>query len=463
MSVMKYPSLLLSFILLCGSLCVGTGQAGVSTIEAGRLGTSLTPFGAEKAGNRDGTIPAYTGGLPAQAIPSDFNKGSGRWTTPFPDEKPLFSISRQNMKEYTDRLSEASKALLQRYPSYRMDIYPSHRTVAYPTWVLDNTLKNAITAHLTREGLAVEGAVGGIPFPIPRDGHEAMWNHMLAYNGYPAEYRGRNWYVDSKGQAVNTGDLEVSLQSNYYTPHLGADQLKQQGNSFFEAAYNFTAPPNAAGNASYSVDTLDPVEQPRRAWSYSAASRRIRIAPDYAYDTPIASQGGITTYDEGYLFLGRLDLFDFKLVGKQEMYIPYNNYSLVFQSRSSQILTPNHLNPDFVRWELHRVWVVEATRKKGKSHNLSRRTFYLDEEWSGAGMSDAYSRNNQLSKGMFMAETPLYDAPMPLARCYWAYDLLDNRYTLIQHFGDPDLGYHLKPEGFPSLTFTPDALPNRGR
>jgi hypothetical protein len=413
MSVMKYPSLLLSLILLCGSLCVGTGQAGVSTMEAGRLGTSLTPIGAEKAGNRDGTIPAYTGGLPAQSIPSDFNKGSGRWTTPFPDEKPLFSISRQNMKEYTDRLSEASKELLQRYPSYRMDIYPSHRTVAYPAWVLDNTLKNAITAHLTREGLAVEGAVGGIPFPIPRDGHEAMWNHMLVYNGYPAEYRGRNWYVDSKGQAVNTGDLEVSLRSNYYSPHLGAEELKQQGNSFFEAAYNFTAPPNAVGNASYSVDTLDPV--------------------------------------------------DFKLVGKQEMYIPYNNYSLVFQSRSSQILTPNHLNPDFVRWELHRVWVVEATRKKGKSHNLSRRTFYLDEDWSGAGMSDAYSRNNQLSKGMFMAETPLYDAPMPLARCYWAYDLLDNWYTLIQHFGDPGMGYHLKPEGFPPLTFTPDALPNRGR
>lgn len=344
-----------------------------------------------------------------------------------------------------------------------MDIYPSHRSVAYLAWVLENTLKNAVKVRLTRGGLAVEGAIGGIPFPIPKNGNEAMWNHMLVYNGYPSEYHGRNWYVDNKGRAVNTGELRCSLQCKYYTPKWGPDDLKKNGNSFFEAAYNFTAPPNAVGNAAYSVDTLDPVAQPRRAWSYSSASRRIRIVPDYGYDTPIASQGGITTYDEGYLFLGRLDLFNYKLLGKREMYIPYNTYRLVFQSTSSQILSPNYLNPDVVRWELHRVWVVEATRRPGKTHSISRRIFYFDEDWSGGGMSDAYSRNNQLSKGMFMAPTPLYDVPMPMARCYWAYDLLDNRYTFLQHFGDPGMGFQYKPEGFPPLTFTPDALPDRGK
>lgn len=461
MSIMKYPSLLLLFLAL--TICVSNTQAGVSDTEALQLGASLTPFGAEKAGNRDGTIPPYTGGLPVNDFPPDFQKGSGRWTNPFPNEKPLYSITGRNMGEHANKLSESSKALFRLYPAYRMDIYPSHRSVSYPAWVLDNILKNAINARLSKEGLAVEGAVGGIPFPIPKNGYEVMWNHMLVYNGYPAEYRGRNWYVDSNGHAVNTGELKCSLQSKYYTPGWGPDELKKNGNSFFEPAYHFTAPPQAAGNAAYSVDTLDPVEQPRRAWSYSAASRRIRIAPDYSYDTPIASQGGIAAYDEGYLFLGRLDLFDFTLIGKREMYIPYNNYSLVFQSRASQILTPNYLNPDFVRWELHRVWVVEAIRKPGKKHNLSRRIFYLDEDWSGGGMSDAYSRNNQLSKGMFIAQTPLYDVQMPLARCYWAYDLLDNMYTLIQHFGDPGMGYQLRPGGFPPLTFTPDALPNRGR
>ena len=355
---MKHHSIILLFLI--GIICASSAQAGVSESEVRQLGGALTPIGAEKAGNREGTIPAYTGGLPAKTSPPGFKKGSGRWTDPFPDEKPLYSITGRNMDKYAGKLSETSKALLRRYPSYRMDIYPTHRSVAYPAWILDNMLKNAINAHLTKEGLALEGAIGGIPFPIPKNGYEAMWNHMLVYNGYPAEYRGRNWYVDSKGHAVNTGELKVSLQSKYYTPTWNAATLKKNGNSFFEAAYNFTFPPNAAGNATYSVDTLDPVEQPRRAWSYSAASRRIRISPDLTYDTPIASQGGVTSYDEGYLFLGRLDLFDFKLIGKREMYIPYNNYSLVFQSRSSQILTPNHLNPDFVRWELHRVWVVRS-------------------------------------------------------------------------------------------------------
>jgi len=463
-SFMKYlSSAILLSLFLSGTIWVNSTQAGVSASEARQLGDSLTPFGAEKAGNRAGTIPAYTGGLSVNDLPPDFQKGSGIWTNPFPNEKPLYSISRHNLAEHASKLSEASKALLRLYPSYHMDIYPSQRSVAYPAWFLNNTLKNASTAKLTKEGLALEGAVGGIPFPLPKNGNEVMWNHMLVYNGYPAEYRGRNWYVDKTGRAINTGELKCSLQSDYYTSHWGAEELKKNGNSFFKAAYHFTAPPNAAGNAVYSVDTLDPVEQPRRSWSYSAATRRIRIAPDYTYDTPIASQGGITTYDEGYLSLGRLDLFDFKLLGKREMYIPYNNYRLVFQSRAAQILTPNHLSPDFVRWELHRVWVVEATRKPGKKHNISRRIFYFDEDWSGAGMSDAYSRNDQLSKGMFIAQTPLYDVPMPLARCYFAYDLLDNRYTLIQHFGDPGLGYQLKPEGFPPLTFTPDALPNRGR
>lgn len=452
--------LIASLIALCSAV---RAQAGVSATEVLLLGTSLTPFGAEKAGNSAGTIPAYTGGLPVTTSPPGFQPGSGRWANPFPDEKPLYTVTGRNMAGYEDILSETSKAMLKRHASYRMDVYPSHRGVAYPAWVLDNTRKNAGNAHLVKDGLAVEGAFGGIPFPIPGNGNEVMWNHMLVFNGYPAEYRGRNWYVGKDGKAVNSGALQVSLQSGYYNPGWSAEELKNNGNSFFEAAYHFTFPPTAAGNASYSVDTLDPVEQPRRIWSYSAATRQIRMSPDLSRDTPIASQGGVTFYDEGYLFLGKLDQFDFRLVGKREMLIPYNNYSLVFETGSARLLAPKHLNPDFVRWELHRVWEVEATRKPGTRHSLSRRIFYFDEDWSGAGMSDAFGSGDTLVKGIFIAATPLYDVRMPMSRCYWAYDLQTGIYTLIQHFGDPGMGYQLKPEGFPEMTFSPDALPNRGK
>ncbi len=460
---MKNPALLLICLGLMATVYVGNARAELSEAEALQLWTTLTPFGAEKAGNREGTIPAYTGGLTAAEIPADFKPGSGRWTDPFSKEKPLFSITSQNLAKYADQLSETSKALLRRDPTYRMDIYPTHRSVAYPAWVLDNIRKNALTAHLTQEGLALEDAVGGIPFPIPKTGHEVMWNNLLTYNGFPAEYRARNWYVGSNGRAINSGELRLSLQSQYYTPGWSAADLKKNGNAYIENALNFTIPLSAAGNATYFIDTLDPIAQPRRTWAYVAALRRVRAVPSLDYDTPVSALGGVIAYDDFFLFSGRQDLFDFKLIGKREMVIPYHNYRLVFQSTSAQILTPGHLNPDFVRWELHRVWVVEATRKPGKQHSLSRRIFYFDEDWSGAGMSDSFGHNDQLSKGMFMTQTPLYDLPMPLARCYWAYDLVGNRYGLGQHLGDPGLGFYPKPEGFPPFTFTPDALPNRAR
>jgi len=451
------------WLLGAGFFCAGPAQASISAAEARQLGDTLTLFGAEKAGNRGGTIPAYTGGLATADIPPDFKPGTGRWTDPFQKEKPLFSISSQNLAKYADQLSEASKALLRRDPTYRMDVYPSHRSVAYPAWVLDNIRKNALTARLTQDGLALEDAVGGIPFPVPKTGNEAMWNQLLIYNGYPSEYRARNWYVDSNGRATNTAEFRLSLQSKYYTQGWSAAELKTNGNAYIENALNFTAPLSVAANSTYFVDTLDPVTQPRRTWAYNASSRRVRSVPTLDYDMPMSALGGVAAYDELFLFQGRQDLFDFKLVGKREMYIPYHNYRLVFQATSAQILTPGHLNPDFVRWELHRVWVVEATRKPGKQHSLTRRVFYFDEDWSGAGMSDGYGRNDQLNKGMFMAATPLYDLPTPLARCYWAYDLLDNRYGLGQHLGDPGLGFYPMPEGFPPFTFTPDGLPNRPR
>jgi len=437
--------------------------AAVSAVEARQLGSKLTYFGAEQEPNAEGSIPAYTGGIQEADFPADFQKGSGRWAEPFPEEKPLYSISSDNIDQFSDKLSETSQALLRRYPSYRMDIYPSHRSVSYPDWVLENSVNNATQARLEKDGLSVKGAFGGVPFPIPKNGYEVMWNHLLAYNGYPAEFEGRNWYVDSSGRAINTVTLKASLQSQYYMRSSNAENLKKKGNAYIETALHFLSPPNAAGNAAYSIDTLDPVKQPRRAWSYSAATRRIRVAPDLTYDTPVGVFGGILNFDDSFLYQGRLDLFDFTLLGKREMYIPYNNYRLVFQTSASQILNPNHLNPDFVRWELHRVWVVQAIRKAGVKHSSSKRLFYFDEDWGGAGMTDAYGDKGQLSKGIFMAQTPLYDLKIPLARSYWAYDIRDKRYTFAQHFGDQGMGFYIQSEGFPPLTFTPDALPRRAQ
>ncbi|MFY9329409.1 MAG: DUF1329 domain-containing protein [Georgfuchsia sp.] len=448
------------FLVLSALVYAGNTLAALSPAEIATLGTSLTVFGSEMAGNRDGSIPAYTGGLPTSTHPPGFKKDSGHWADPYASEKPLYAITGQNMERYADKLSATNKALLQRFHSYRMDVYPSHRSVAYPDWVLDNMLKNASRAKLARGGVALEGAYGGTPFPIPKNGNEAMWNHILRYNGYATSYRMRNWYVDSSGQAVNSVEERLDIQYPYYNPKGDAAELKKNGNIYLQYAFDYMAPPQVVGNATLMQDALDPIEQPRRAWAYSAASRRTRLAPDFAYDTPIAAQGGVGTYDEASMFDGAMDLFEFKLLGKREMLIPYNNYAISL-THAKSLMVPRHLNPDHVRWELHRVWVIEATLKPGKHHSFSRRVFYFDEDWGGAGMSDEYDQSGQLVKGIFSGFQQLYDSQTPCARTYWGYDLTSGIYLLTVQVGDPGLGFWLKPKGFPKFTFTPDALPGR--
>jgi hypothetical protein len=200
---------------------------------------------------------------------------------------------------------------------------------------------------------------------------------------------------------------------------------------------------------------------PRRAYTYSASTRRVRLGPDIAYDTPIASQGGVTTYDDAELYFNKMDRFDWKLVGKREMIIPYNIYELMFHAKSDKALTPNHVNPDVVRWELHRVWVVEATLKPGVRHLYSKRVYYLDEDWTGAGQGDLYDGSGKLYKGIFMGNVQLYDEQIPLSKTYWAYDLATGVYSFSQNYADLDFGWRVQHKPFPKSMFTPEALQAR--
>ncbi len=144
------------------------------------------------------------------------------------------------------------------------------------------------------------------------------------------------------------------------------------------------------------VDSVNPIAQPRRAWQYLPGQRRVKLAPDLAYDTPNAGSGGTSTYSDTFVFNGAMDRFDWKLVGKKEMYVPYNGYKLMYAKDIKPALTPNHVNPDFMRWELHRVWVVEATLKPGQRDLYSKRVFYLDEDSWVALAADQYDGKGQL-------------------------------------------------------------------
>ena len=174
----------------------------------------LTAVGAEKAGNKDGTIPEYSGGLATP--PAEFKKGQGIRPDPFAGEKPLYSVDAKNMNQYADKLGEGVKALMKKYPSYRIDVYPTHRTAAFPKYVLDNTAKIALRAKTTNEGRSMEGGHAGFPFPIPKDGYEAMWNHLVRFNGQSYVLTFRAFNVDSAGRATMSTEGIVTQEYPYW-------------------------------------------------------------------------------------------------------------------------------------------------------------------------------------------------------------------------------------------------------
>ncbi|HEX3139737.1 MAG TPA: DUF1329 domain-containing protein [Rhizobacter sp.] len=397
-------------------------QAAITADEAKALGNSLTAIGAEKAGNKDGTIPAYTGGLTTP--PAGFKAGDGIRPNPYAGEKPRLVIDAKNMAANADKLTEGTKALLQKYPSYRVDVYPTHRSVAFPAFVGENTAKNAVRAKTLNEGRSMEGAHAGFPFPIPKTGYEAMWNHLVRFNGQSYEAKYRNLSVDSNGRATLATE-GISTQEYPFW-----DTSKTSADTFWRIKLAYTAPARRAGEALMLVDPLDIGTKDRRAWMYLPGQRRVKVAPDLSHDTPNPGTAGATTFDDTFIFNGSMERFDFKLVGKKEMFVPYNAYAAVYEAKQDDLLKPNHLNPDLVRWEQHRVWVVEATLREGKRHVYGKRTFYLDEDSWAALASDEYDARGQLYRTGFAYMAPSYDLPAPYTDMFGHYDLVSRIYSL---------------------------------
>lgn len=405
---------------------VVTAQAGVTPDEAKQLGTTLTAVGADKAGSKDGTIPEFTGGL--TSIPAGFVKGSGKRPDPYEADKPRLVITGKSMTGQEDKLTAGTKELLKRFPTFRVDVYPTHRSVTYPKWFLDNTLKNATNAKSVEGGVGLENALAGVPFPIPKTGFEAMWNHLLRYQGRSFQYKYDAWNVDASGTPTLATTGEINEEFPLFDPK--NKEAAKQSDVFFRTKVAYLAPARRAGEAIMAFDAVNPIVQPRRVWQYLPGQRRVKLAPDVAYDTPNPSAAGAATYDQAWIFNGAMDRYDFKLIGKKEMIIPYNDYKLANHTQVGDIVKPNHSNPDLVRWETHRVWVVEASLKPGKRHIYSRRTFYLDEDSWIAVASDEYDARGQLYRAAFDYPTFSYDVQAADSNTTQIYDFISGSYNM---------------------------------
>ena len=430
----------------------GLAYAAVTAEDAKKLGTTLTPIGAEKAGNKAGTIPEYTGGLTTP--PAGYKAGDGIRPNPFAAEKPLSSIDAKNMAQYEANLTEGAKALMKAYPSFRIDVYKTHRTVAFPKFVVDNTLANATRAKTANDGRSIQGAHAGFPFPIPQNGYEAMWNHLVRFNGQAYEAKYRNLNVDASGRPT------LATEGNSVQEYPFWDASKTAAETYWRLKLTYTGPARRAGEALLLVDPLDIGSKDRRAWSYLPGQRRVKVAPDLSHDTPNPGTAGGNTFDDIFIFNGSMERFDFKLVGKKEIYVPYNAYAAVYQSKQDELVKPNHLNPDLVRWELHRVWVVEATLREGKRHVYSKRVFYLDEDSWAALASDEYDARGQLYRAGFAYMAPSYDLPAPYTDMFSHYDLAARIYSLTGFIAETGGLRHTKP--LAEREWTADSLAGTG-
>jgi hypothetical protein len=388
------------------ALAVGSALAGVSQQQADQLGKSLTQWGADPAGNADKTIPAYSGGLPTTTASEGWVKGSGRYDVgPYDGEKPLFSITASNYEKYADRLSAGAIAMLKKYPQFRVDVYPTHRSVAHSSNWLSHCKTNAVEAKLSTTGNGFSGAYSCVPFPIPASGAEVMWNMATTdLWGVDTTIRQSTWYIDADGHLTDVGQLDGEFAQPYQDPKKDA----LEDGAYRLQVGTWIGPPSQVGQKILQRVPVDYDKTGTVTWVYFPGQRRTRVAPDYSYDTPIAPDGGAINYDELFGFAGALDRYDFKLVGKKEIYVMYNSNRMIF-APVDKMLAKSVINPDVSRWELHRVWVVEATLKAGKRHVQPRRTLYIDEDTWACVATDAYDQGGALFKVGFYPLLPLWD------------------------------------------------------
>lgn len=407
-----------------------------------RIGGRLTPIGAETDANADGTIPEWDGGLVQSRWPSAFKPGRPL-ADPYPQDKPLFTITAANAAQYAAKLSTGHRLLLGKYPSFKMQVYPTRRSAVYPQAIYDATQANIGKAKLIGSD-ALTGARLGFPFPLPQNGVEVMWNHRTRYRG--------NSFMGTTTQAV-----------------VGADGISNRRRSVFRTLFRYANTGNPADIDKENIivygvtyvgerlddtqpefvalfhETANSIKKARGIWVLLGKLGRMLRLPPLGYDQPMFGTEGLYFIDMIDMYNGAFDRYVWKLVGKRELYIPYNAYRLNDGSQTyAQQLTYPTFNSEAARYELHRVWVVEATERGGKRHAFGKRIFYVDEDsWNVVLVENQDHAGNlwRFQEGHLLTS---YDIQSTNAFPIITYDLKQDRYFAQRLLSeDPPLQFNL--------------------
>ena len=440
------------------TLLASSVMAAVSEQEAAQLGTTLTPLGAEKAGNADGSIPAWDGGLPTNAGAVD---DKGFLADPFASEQPLFTITAANADQYKDKLSAGQLAMLKRYSdSYKIPVYPTHRSAAVPDEIYAAAKRSALNTTSVDGGNGLQNFSDShyYAFPIPKSGVEVVWNHITRYRGGNVKR-----HITQATPQTNGSYSLVKFEDEIAFPADMPDvDPAKTSNILLYFKQRVTAPSRLAGNVLLVHETIDQVKEPRLAWIYNAGQRRVRRAPQVAYDGPGTASDGMRTADNFDLFSGAPDRYEWKLVGKKEMYIPYNSYKLDSPKLAyDDVLKAGHINQDLTRYELHRVWEVEATLKSGERHIYAKRHMYFDEDSWQLALIDHYDGRGQLWRVAEGHAQQYYDHKMTGYTLEALYDIVAGRYLALGMKNEEKISYEF---GFKASAadYTPAALRSSG-
>ena len=442
--------------VLALSLLATSVMAAVSADEAAKLGTTLTPLGAEKAGNADGSIPEWTGGLPQNAGAVD---AKGFVADPFPSETALFTITAQNVEQYKDKLTPGQLAMFKRYPtSYKIPVFPTHRTATVPAAVAAAVKANATNTKLIQNGNGLENFSLAYPFPIPQNGVEAIWNQITRYRG--GSFRRQ---VKQATPQPNGSYSMVSFEDEFtFRSALKDYDASKPSNVLFYFKSRVTAPSRLAGGVLLVHETIDQVKEPRLAWLYNAGQRRVRRAPQVSYDGPATASDGLRTSDNFDMYNGAPDRYEWKLEGKKEIYIPYNSYRLDSPNlKYDEIIKAGHINQDLTRYELHRVWHVVATLKPGERHIYAKRDIYIDEDTWQAVEIDHYDGRGTLWRVAEAHSQYYYDKQVPWYAVETLYDLLSGRYLALGMKNEEKQAYDFNYTAS-EADYTPAALRQEG-
>ena len=450
---MKRTTMLVS-ALVFGALTT-SALAKVPQAQVDRLGKDLTPMGAEKAGD-GGDIPAWTGGL--QTVPSNVNyKPGDHLANPFKDDPIKYTIDASNMAKYDDVLTPGYKALMKTYKDYKMNVYQTRRSCAYPDKVYEANKRNAAVGELVGGGSGVSKAIFGFPFPIPNNALEMIWNHTLRYRSFKVVRQ------FAAAPVTRSGDYTMQIVQDeailaWSDP--AAKSAEDLDNISIYYISNTIAPARSAGNVILVYDALNVEKQPRQAWQYSPGTRRVRRAPNIAYDNPGTNSDGLSTSDSFDGYNGAPDRYDWTVLGKHKRVVPANDYESEL-APYKELIKPLHLNQDKIRYELHRVWEFEANLKPSTRHVYSRRVYHNDEDAWQISTAELYDGRGQLWRVQELQQLQRYNVPLCGSGAEIVYDLQAGRYlALALQNEEPPVNYFA--DELDKSRYTPNAIRQMG-